>query len=33
MTGAHLSTTPLIWSHAEFVTTVDEYLKKIALFK
>lgn len=27
-TGAHLSTAPLVWSHAEFVTTVDEYLKK-----
>jgi oligosaccharide amylase len=27
-TGEHLSTAPLTWSHAEFVTTVDEYLKK-----
>lgn len=29
-TGEHLSTAPLIWSHAEFVITVDEYLKKYA---
>ena len=29
-TGAHLSTAPLVWSHAEFVITVDEYLKKYA---
>ncbi len=27
-TGAHLSTAPLVWSHAEFVITVDEYMKK-----
>jgi oligosaccharide amylase len=27
-TGEHLSTAPLIWSHAEFVITVDEYIKK-----
>ncbi len=27
-TGEHLSTAPLIWSHAEYVTTIDEYLKK-----
>ena len=27
-TGEHLSTAPLTWSHAEFVITVDEYLKK-----
>lgn len=27
-TGAHLSTAPLVWSHAEFVITVDEYVKK-----
>ncbi len=27
-TGAHLSTTPLVWSHAEFVHTVYEYQKK-----
>lgn len=27
-TGAHLSATPLIWSHAEFVTTVLAYTKK-----
>lgn len=29
-TREHLSTAPLIWSHAEFVITVDEYLKKHA---
>jgi len=29
-TGEHLSTAPLTWSHAEFVITVDEYLKKHA---
>ena len=29
-TGEQLSTAPLIWSHAEFVITVDEYLKKHA---
>jgi GH15 family glucan-1,4-alpha-glucosidase len=27
-TGEHLSTAPLTWSHAEYVTTVDEYLKR-----
>jgi GH15 family glucan-1,4-alpha-glucosidase len=27
-TGEHLSTAPLIWSHAEFVITVDDYIKK-----
>jgi len=27
-TGQHLSAAPLIWSHAEYVITVDEYLKK-----
>lgn len=27
-TREHLSTAPLIWSHAEFVITVDEYIKK-----
>jgi GH15 family glucan-1,4-alpha-glucosidase len=27
-TGAHLSTSPLVWSHAEFVIATDEYLKK-----
>lgn len=27
-TGAQLSATPLAWSHAEFVTTVVQYLKK-----
>lgn len=29
-TGEHLSTSPLVWSHAEFVLTVDSYLKKHA---
>ncbi len=28
VTKAPLSTAPLVWSHAEFVITVDEYLKK-----
>lgn len=32
-TGEHLSTAPLVWSHAEFVTTVDEYFKKYAKLK
>lgn len=27
-TGEHLSTAPLTWSHAEFVLTVDDYIKK-----
>jgi oligosaccharide amylase len=27
-TGEHLSTAPLIWSHAEFAITVDDYIKK-----
>ena len=27
-TGAHLSTSPLIWSHAEFVLTTDAYVQK-----
>jgi GH15 family glucan-1,4-alpha-glucosidase len=27
-TGQHLSTAPLVWSHGEYVVTVDEYLKK-----
>lgn len=31
-TGEHLSTAPLVWSHAEFVITVDEYLKKLKTF-
>lgn len=30
ITGEHVSTSPLIWSHAEFVITVDEYIKKHA---
>lgn len=32
-TGEHLSTSPLVWSHAEYVITVDEYLKKLASFE
>ncbi len=28
-TRVHLSTAPLVWSHAEYVLTVDAYLKKI----
>ena len=32
-TGAPLSATPLIWSHAEFVITVDEYVKKYKILK
>lgn len=32
-TGEHLSTAPLVWSHSEFVITVDEYLKKLTSFK
>ncbi len=31
-TGAHLSASPLVWSHAEYVITVDEYLKKLRSF-
>ena len=29
-TRVHLSTAPLTWSHAEYVLTVDAYLKKVA---
>jgi len=32
-TGLHLSTAPLVWSHAEYVITVDAYLKKSAALK
>lgn len=32
-TRAHLSTAPLIWSHAEYVLAVDAYLKKVAELK
>lgn len=32
-TREHLSTSPLIWSHAEYVLTVDSYLKKLTSFK
>ena len=28
-TREHLSTAPLVWSHAEYVLTVDAYLKKV----
>jgi oligosaccharide amylase len=28
-TGEHLSATPLIWSHAEFVSTIISYLEKL----
>lgn len=28
-TGEHISATPLIWSHAEYVTTVVKYLNKL----
>lgn len=28
-TREHLSTSPLIWSHAEYVLAVDEYMKKV----
>lgn len=31
-TGEHLSTSPLIWSHAQFVTTVRNYAKRYAEF-
>jgi GH15 family glucan-1,4-alpha-glucosidase len=27
-TGAPLSVSPLTWSHAEFIITVDEFCKK-----
>ncbi len=29
-TRVHLSTAPLVWSHAEYVLTVNAYLKKVA---
>lgn len=32
-TGAHLSTSPLVWSHAEYIVTVDEYIKKFNTLK
>ena len=32
-TGEHLSTAPLVWSHAEYVITVDEYVKKYSSLK
>ncbi len=31
-TRAHVSTAPLVWSHAEFVLTVHAYLEKLASF-
>lgn len=32
-TGTHLSTAPLVWSHAEFVITVHEYLDRYRTLK
>lgn len=32
-TGAHLSTAPLVWSHAEFVITADMYIRKYRSLK
>ena len=32
-TGEHLSTAPLVWSHAEFVLSVNDYLERYAEFK
>jgi GH15 family glucan-1,4-alpha-glucosidase len=32
-TREHRSAAPLIWSHAEYVLTLDSYLKKLNLFK
>jgi len=32
-TGEHLSTSPLVWSHAEFVITVNHYLQKQKTFQ
>lgn len=32
-TGEHLSTGPLVWSHAEYVITIDAYRKKYKSFK
>ncbi len=32
-TREHLSTSPLIWSHAEYVLTVDSYLKKLSTLR
>ncbi len=32
-TRAHMSTAPLVWSHAEFVLTVHAYLDKLESFK
>ena len=32
-TGEHLSTAPLVWSHAEFVLTIDAYRKKFKTFQ
>lgn len=32
-TRAHVSTAPLVWSHAEFVLTVHAYLEKLASFE
>ena len=32
-TGEHLSTSPLVWSHAEFVITINSYLQKLISFQ
>lgn len=32
-TGAHLSASPLAWSHSEFIIAVDEYVKKYRILK
>ena len=32
-TGEHLSTSPLVWSHAEFVITINHYLQKQKTFQ
>ena len=32
-TGAPLSVSPLTWSHAEFIVTVDDYCKKALAFR
>ena len=31
--GAPLSVAPLTWSHAEYVVTVDDYVKKLDLLR
>jgi oligosaccharide amylase len=32
-TGAHLSVAPLVWSHAEYIITVDDYQKRFTELK